>query len=256
VISVRIGEHILKYPRSGLLSIIEGEQTEWNYWSFKASAGIVARNGNTDQNDFNIHSFVRREAGRTRIDLEYIGNFGAVEGKQTIDNHNTSGRFDWLITQGFFVTPVHMTFFSDRFQNIDLRSTFGAGVGYFITRTKDVEWSITFGGGYQSTTYTSVLPGEERTQGTGIIIPGTGLEMDITGALEMDAEYYAQIGLAEPQNTFHHSNLQFQLDVLGDILDFTLSFTWDHNTNPQADENGLVPEKSDFRTSFGIGVDI
>jgi hypothetical protein len=256
VISVRIGEQILQYPRSGLLSIIEGEQTEWNYWSLKATAGIVARSGNTDQDDVNLYGFIRREAGQTRLDIEYVGNFGEVGGEQTIDNHDASVRFDWLITQGFFVTPFNMTLFSDRFQNIDLRSTFGAGVGYFITRTKDIEWSVTFGGGYQSTRYTSVLPGEERVKGTGIVIPGTILDMDLTGALEMKAEYYSQIGLADPKNTSHHTNLLFQLDVLGDILDFTLSFTWDHNTNPQSDENGIVPKKSDFRTSFGIGVDI
>jgi len=256
VISVRVGERVVQYPRSSLLSIMGGEQTEWNYWSLNASAGIVARNGNTDQDDVNLRGFIRREAGPTRLDIEYTGNFGTVGGEETVHSHNGSVRFDWLIMQGFFVTPFNMTLFSDRFQNIDLRSTFGVGVGYFVMRTKDVEWSVTFGGGHQSTRYTSVLPGEERIKGTAIIIPGTGLDMDLTGALEMKGEYYAQIGLADPKNTFHHTDVQFQLDILGDILGFTLSFTWDHNTNPQADENGVVPEKSDFRTSFGIGVDI
>lgn len=256
VISVRTRDLVLQYPRSSLLSIIEGEQTEWNYWSLNASAGIVARSGNTDQDDFNLRGFIRREAGPTRFDIEYTGNFGTVGGEKTVHSHSGSARFDWLIMQGFFVTPFNMTLFSDRFQNIDLRSTFGVGVGYFVTRTKDIEWSVSFGGGHQSTRYTSVLPGQELVKGTAIIIPGTILDMDLTGALEMKGEYYAQIGLAEPQNTFHHTDVQFKLDVLNDILGFTLSFTWDHNTNPQADENGIVPQKTDLRTSFGIGIDI
>ena len=256
IISIRVGGNVLHYPRSSLLSIIEGEQTEWNYWSLNASVGVVTRSGNTEQEDFNLHGFVRREQGQTRFDVDYTGNFGKVAGEQTVDNQNASARFDWLITQGFFVTPFSMTLFSDQFQNIGLRSTFGVGVGYFIKRDDQIEWSVTFGGGHQSTHFLSVLPGLEEDQGTAIITPGTVLDMDPPGALEVKVEYYSQIGPAAPKNTFHHTSILFALDLFGDMVDFSLSVTWDHNTNPQADVDGIVPEKSDFRTSFGIGVDI
>jgi hypothetical protein len=256
IISVRNGDVVNVYPKSMLLSIIEGTPTEWNYWSLKANIGFVARAGNTDQTDLNTYLFIRRETPRTRFDFNHAGNFGKVQDQLTISNRNVSAKFDWLVASGFFVTPMNITMFNDRFQNIDLRMTVSAGVGYFITRTGKIEWSVEMGGGYQKTTYHSVLAGEEAGQSVAIVNPATSLHLDVTKAFELDADYDAQIGLGTPRNTFHHTSLLFSLEVLGDMLDFTLSFIWDHNTNPQAAEDGTIPKRDDLRTSFGIGVDI
>jgi len=253
---VQAGQGLRVYPRSLLLSIISGTPTEWNYWSAKASLGLVTRRGNTNQNDLNAAVFLRRETPDTRLDLDYRGNFGDVSETTTINNHSINGELDWLVSSGYFVTPIWGNLLKDEFQNVELRSTIGAGVGYFLVRKKRIEWSINFGAGYQSTTYLSVEAGTDRVQQAGILVPATKLDMDITGSLDLVVDYNAQVGFGEPRNAFHHSSAYFSLDALGDILEFTLSVTWDHTTNPQAAEDGTIPKKDDVRTAFGIGIDL
>jgi hypothetical protein len=75
VFVIRSGEETREFARSNLLSIIEGEPTEWNFWSAKVSVGIIGRSGNTDQEDLNSIVLLRRQATRSRFDIEYKGNF-------------------------------------------------------------------------------------------------------------------------------------------------------------------------------------
>ena len=57
------------------------------------------------------------------------------------------------------------------------------------------------------------------------------------------------------KNTYHHANGVLSVDVLGDILDFDVSATWDRTESPQADAEGNVPNRDDLRISFGLGVE-
>jgi len=79
VIRILEGEETREGPRNGLLSVIEGSPSELNYWGVKASLGLTARRGNTDQSDVNSLVLIRREATRSRLDLTYTGNFSDVE---------------------------------------------------------------------------------------------------------------------------------------------------------------------------------
>jgi putative salt-induced outer membrane protein YdiY len=255
VVSIRIGEDVRNFPRSQLLSIIEGEPTELNFWSGKVQAGFVVRSGNTDQADLNTLLFLRRQTTRTRLDFNYKGNFGTVDSVQTINNHDGTARFNLLIASGFFVTPGSANLYADKFQNIALRTTVGAGLGYFITRKKKIEWNVKLTGGYQSTRYVSVEEGEDDRQSGGVVIPATSLDIDLTGSLELAAEYSATIDLTGSKNNFQHASLLFTLDAFGDILEVSLSFNWDHTGSPQPAADGTVPKSDDYRSAFGIGID-
>jgi hypothetical protein len=243
VVSIRIGEDVRSFSRSQLLSIIEGEPTELNFWSGKIQAGLTLRSGN------------RRQTPRTRLDINYTGNWGTVDSVQTINNHDGTAKFDLLIASGFFVTPASANLYANKFQNIDLRATVGAGLGYYITRKKTLEWQVKLTGGYQSTRFVSVEEGEDKTQTGAVIIPSASLDIDLTGSLELDANYSATKDLSGGNNNFQHASLLFTLDTFGDILEVSLSFTWDHTANPQPAADGTVPAADDYRSAFGIGID-
>jgi len=255
VVSIRIGEDVRSFPRPKLLSIIEGEPTELNFWSGRIQAGLVVRSGNTDQADLHTLLFLRRQTTRTRFDVNYTGNYGAVDSAQTINNHDATAKFDLLISSGFFVTPASVNLYADKFQNIALRTTVGAGLGYFITRKKKIEWNVKLTGGYQSTRYVSVEEGEDEGQSGAVVIPATSLDIDLTGSLELVADYSATKDLSGGKNNFQHASLLFTLDAFGDILEVSLSFTWDHTANPQPAADGTVPISDDYRSAFGIGID-
>ena len=242
------------FPRSDLLTIIEGALSAWNFWSVKVSLGLIARAGNTDQEDLTALVFLRRQAPRLRLDLEYKGNFSNTNDVRTVNNHRGSARFDYLVSRGFFVTPFSGDLYSDEFQNLDLRGTVSAGVGLFLIRKSGREWYVQLGGGYQHTRFVSVEPGESMEEQSGTINPSTALELDITGSLELSCDYNAQVTIPDTKGTVHHAFALLSFEITS-ILDLDVSLTWDRVENPKADAEGNVPKQDDYRLSFGLGLD-
>jgi putative salt-induced outer membrane protein YdiY len=255
VVSIRMGQDVRDLPRSKLLSIIEGEPTELNYWSGKLSAGFAAMSGNTNQENLNTMVFLRRQTTRTRLNIEYKGNYGKVDGELNVNNHDGTAKFNLLIASGFFVTPASVNLYADKFQNIALRSTIGAGLGYFIMRKKKVEWDVKVTGGYQSTRYVSVEEGQDGRQTGAVFIPSTSFDIDLLGSLELVAEYSATVDLSGGKNNFQHAYLLFTLDAFSDVLEVTFAVTLDRAANPQPAADGTVPDRNDYRTNIGIGID-
>lgn len=236
--------------------ILEGAQREIDFWSAKMTLGFVGRSGNSDQTDFNTAIKIRRQSPKARWDNKYVGNFGEVSGEENINNHDFSSALDMLLRAGFFVTPGALNLFHDRFQNIDLRTTIAAGMGYFIMRGGDIDWSVGLGAGYVNTKFGSVQEGESDTDDTFAMIPTTGVEWDITGDIEFDFNYRLQLAVPETRNSFHHAGGTLSFDIWGDILDLDLSLTWDRVESPRADADGNVPQRDDFRSTIGIGIDL
>lgn len=243
-------------PAADLVLIMEGKLRERNYWSARGSLGVVTRSGNSSQADMNTSLRLRRMTPGTRGLFNYAGNYGEVEGIQNINNHNLSVSFDILVASGFFVTPASVNLFRDPFTNIDVKSTVGAGVGYDILRDGDLDWGIGLSGGYQKTEYVSVEQGQDRTVGNATIIFSTEVAWDVTGDLEMMLDYNVQVGVPETSRAFHNAQVVFSFDVLGDVLDLDLGLVWDRVESPQANAEGEVPERDDFRSTIGIGFEL
>jgi putative salt-induced outer membrane protein YdiY len=254
VLKVRVGEEVLEFPRAMVLSIIEGKPTEWNYWSAKISFGLIARTGNTEQEDLNTVVLLRRQTTRGRLNLEYKGNFSKTRSEQTVNNHRGDISFDYLINRGFFITPAAITLFADEFQNIRIRGTFGAGAGYFVIRHSKMEWYFSLGGGYQVVDYLSVEPGEPQREESFALVPATRFEWDITGSIELESEYNAQVTIPEVKNTVHHAFALLSFELTS-IFDFDTSLTWDRVETPKRDADGNLPKRDDFRLSFALALD-
>ncbi len=254
-VTIRTDAGVQRLPREELLLILEGSGRELDYWSAKISAGLVARSGNTNQFDLNSTLRVRRLTPGSRGTLNYAGNYGNVEDVETINNHNLTAGLDILITGGFFVNPVTINMFRDPFQNIDLKSTIAAGVGYVILRDGSVDWTVGLSGGYQNTGHVSVEPGEDSRVENGTIIGYTEVEWDITGDIECLFDYNAQVGIPDTSQAFHHARASLSFDILGDILELDLAVIWDRIESPQRDAEGNLPERDDFRSTFGVGLD-
>lgn len=256
IVAIRTGDKVREFPRERLILILEGNPSERNFWSAKIGMGFVGRSGNTDQTDLNASLRLRRESPRTRFRTDYIGNVGRIGDEENVNSHSVALSLDALISAGFFIKPMDVDLYNDRFQNIKLRSTLSAGAGYDIIRGGEVEWSVGLGAGYLSTNYTSVQEGSDEKEGTFAITPSTSLEVDFTDDVEFMFDYSAQVGVPDPKNTYHHATGTLTVDILGDVLDFNLSVTWDRTETPQADAEGNVPDRDDVRVSFGLGVEL
>jgi hypothetical protein len=235
---------------------LEDSPREINFWSAKASLGITARAGNTDQQDVSTIVRIKREATRSRMNIGYQGNFGEVSGERTIDNHVGTVDVNIFISRKLYVTPASVEYYADKFQNIDYRATIGAGGGYYFFRQGNIDWSVGLGGGYQVTRNLSVEEGQDQKSETGTVIPSTKLESDVTKDIELDFEYSSNIGVPDPKSSTHHLTSILTVDFLRDIFELSMSFTWDRVENPTAREDGSVPRRDDYRFAFGFAVDL
>ncbi len=230
VVKILVGTEIREFPAAEIVSIVEGATSEWDRWSTKVSIGFVSRSGNTDQVDLNSMLFIRREGGHTRFDTNYNSNYGKLEGNQSVDNQRLHSELDVFLSQRLFATPASIELFSDRFQNINSRTTLGAGLGYKLVQGA-LDWYVQFSGGYVHTDYRSVEPGQSETDDTAALIPSTSVEWDPTGIIETSLIYAATISVPDVEDAFHH--LAALMDIeLYDILDFTVSITWDPGPEP------------------------
>jgi hypothetical protein len=243
-----------QFPRNQIEAILEGQPTEWNYWSAKVGMDLKTRTGNTNQKDFGSRIFLKREAPGSRIDLRYQGNFSETADIETVRNHRTNLEWKIFLSRRFFVTPVNDEFFVDGFQNIDLRGSIGAGVGYYLSRNSRADWYVDLGGAYQRTRYGSVAEGEEEIESQMTLPLRTTLEIDVTKKIELTGEYGVQVGLGSGASSIHHTFFLVEFDLFGDV-DFTASMTWDHATEPKPNAEGVAPLKDDLAVAYGLSID-
>jgi hypothetical protein len=64
-------------------------------------------------------------------------------------------------------------------------------------------------------------------------------------------DYNIAVGAPDTANTNHHFLAELSVDVIGE-LDFNIRFVWDRVGDPQADDNGDVPENDDLYLTFGV----
>jgi len=241
-----------KIPRAEVLSILPGEATEGDYWSGKLSIGITVRSGNVDQTDMNSIIDIWRRSPLSRVGLNYVGNYGVLEGVESANNHRLAARYDYFLSRKFFLTPLSFTAYRDPFQNIDLQATPAVGVGYHIFNRGDLTWDVDGGLGYQFTRFVSVEEGEDTTNGTAALLLGTDFDMDLTEKLELKVDYSIQMGLPTLSDYTSHFLIALSFDVIAD-LDLDITFVWDRVNEPRTAASGDTPLPDDYRLSVGIG---
>ena len=241
-------------PRDDLYRMVSDAQRERDHWSGKLSLGINVREGNTDQRDVTGAFNAKRRTPKSRLDLQMNSTFSEVEGIETVDNQRLQTVFDLFLSPRFFVTPIGLELYRDPFQNIALRTTPYAGVGYAAVDRKRVEWDLSLGAGARRTEFESVEPGEDDVSTTATAVVGTTLDSDITKDVELDLSYQAQIGVDDVENTNQHLAVTLSVDLWWDLeLDF--SVYWDRVGQPEPDSDGNTPQKDDLRMVFGLAWD-
>ena len=243
------------YLRSDLIGITPTGKREINNWSASLDAGLTLRSGNTRQVDFNAQVNIDRRTPSTHLSLEYLGNFGEVQGEQTANNHRITAEFDYFLSRRVYVIVPFAELYRDPLQNLDYRLTLGSGVGYDLIKKPSVEWSVSAGPAYQENYYTSVAQGESQEPGALALVAGTKFHADLTKHVELDLELRAQVTSKTVGETSYHGLAKLKYEIHKHLNLYT-SFIWDRITNPQTAANGITPLKDDFCLVTGLGVDL
>jgi len=249
-----IGEEQLSFPRADILSVTAGVPRERNFWVGDITLGGNFRSGNTEQAEASTRINFQRRTVIDRIVMDHLGNYSRTNGVETANNQRGSVTWDRFRSEKLFVRPLFGEYYSDPFQNVELRYTIGTGAGYQIRDTSKTDWSVFLGPAYQETTFDEVELGQPRNETSWALSAGMTFKTDLTSRIEYGYDYNFQLTSEEAGVYNHHmiSTLSFELT---DTFDFDLSMVWDRIKEPRPNADGSVPEKDDYRLIIGIGYD-
>lgn len=242
------------HPRADLLAITPTGNREMDKWTGKISAGVSFRSGNTRETDVNAHVALERRTPDTRLSLDYLGNYGNVNGAQTEQNHRLSGTFDYFLSRRLYVRVPDVEYYRDPLINLRHQLTLGAGVGYDLVNTPRTEWNLTVSPSWQRNWFVSVLDGQSTTADSVALVFETRFDTELTKRLDLIFEYRAQLSRKETGNDTHHAltTLEFEIHKR---LKLDLTFTWDRTSSPQTESGGTTPTPDDFRLITSLGID-
>jgi putative salt-induced outer membrane protein YdiY len=252
-IRIDTGTEVVEVRRQDVVGILSGEGKEANFWSGEASLGLSARSGNTEQMDLTMRGEVRRRTVLTRFKASYTGEISTVNNDATANSHRVPVSFDVFLTRRFFLTVPALEYYTDEFQNISTRLTFGLGVGYEIVDNSWVMWEVGAGAAYQYTGYEPGTTGDPSAQ-DGAAVATTELNFDLPRGLEWDNSYKLQLVVTDLGKTNHHAESTLSFDVWGP-LELDLTFMFDRVEDPVSKSGGDPPESNDYRFTVGLSVE-
>jgi hypothetical protein len=242
------------YPRAELLAITPTGTREIDKWTGKVTAGVSFRAGNTRETDVDVHAAFQRRTPDTRLNLDYLGNYGKINGSEVEQNHRFIGQFDYFLSRRLYVRLPDVEYYRDPLQNLDHRLTLGAGVGYDLVKTPRTEWNVTVSPSWQRNWFSSVPVGEDATVDSVAWVLSTRFDAELTQKLDFIFEYRGQLSRQETGNDTHHAVTTLEFEIRKH-LNLDVSFVWDRISSPQTESGGGTPTPDDFRLITALGVD-
>ena len=237
--------------RSEVLTITAWHPIAANLWRLNATIGITLNSGNTESQATKVFVNAKRRDANSRTILEYTGIIEETNNDETANNHRLRGYYDIFETKNFFYRPISLEYYRDDFQNLDYRITYSPGIGFYLIDTEIVEWDLTVGPGFQQSRFITVEAGGNRTESsTGLGLVSTA-HVDITEDVEWITEYSLQTADEQAGGNTQRLLTRLLVELTSD-LNFDISYMLDHVESPVADENGITPDNTDTRLTFGL----
>jgi putative salt-induced outer membrane protein YdiY len=250
IITTDDGDMALK--RSDIRSVIPGHMRERNYWSGKISLGATYQRGNTDQTDINTSFRLERRDALSRLTFNYDGTYSTVNGEETTDTQHALINWDVYVTERFYLRPIRVEAFHDRFQNIEYRITPSVGAGYDLIDDGDLRWTVGAGFGWQFIRYDEAPPGESLTDDTAAVLFGTEVVWEATSNIDIRFAYSVTSPVPDSNTYNSRADFRAEFDLWRD-LESDVGVVWNHDNDPQAETDGSLPDKDDVRLFVGLG---
>ena len=90
-VSLDINGDIQQFPRYRLVAVTPAAYRELDNWRGNVVLGSNIRQGNTETVEFDLLTSLERRTPRSRVNLDYLGNFNEADGEQVANNHRLNG---------------------------------------------------------------------------------------------------------------------------------------------------------------------
>jgi putative salt-induced outer membrane protein YdiY len=100
-------------------------------WTGSVTVGGNLQSGNTDRASASVGAAAERKTERDRFSLGFLYNYGEENDQLTVRNTYASAKYDYFFSKKLY-GYLGLELLNDQFQDIDLRTTVGPGIGYQI----------------------------------------------------------------------------------------------------------------------------
>lgn len=240
-----------EYKRHDLVSVTPKAAKERDRWRGDIDLALSVREGNTDIWEYSVGAKLQRRTPVSRWTFDYLGNKNETDGERVEDSHRFNIAADRFTGRRLYWRPIAGQYFRDQLQNIEDQATVDSGIGFHLVDTPRTTWDLQAGVGGNYLKNVSVEAGESNGEWTPVATFGSDLEVEVTSWLD----YELMIDMWFLENSAgkyqHHIVTTLSSDLFGD-LDLDISLVWDHTENPQAAQDGTIPEQDDYRVQVGI----
>jgi len=164
-------------------------------WTLSLFAGLNGQTGNSERFAFNGGVEALRETPGDRLDLWLQGRFAQDNGDRTQNEILGGAKLEVDVSEKWFVWGRGELEF-DEFENLDLRSTVSAGVGYWFIEEDDHEFKGRAGLGYVHESFDNGV-----TEDRGVVELGIDYLIDINPLLQFTHSSTVYPALDELENT-------------------------------------------------------
>jgi putative salt-induced outer membrane protein YdiY len=144
-------------------------------WSGRAEAGLAGKSGNTDRIDARALVTATRTGPHGRLTLALRGAYAEVEGDRSQNELMGTELYERDLTDRLFAFEK-LALEYDEFENLDLRATLSAGLGYFLIRSTRQELKVRGGLAYQ---YEEFSDGGSSTEDNFLLEAGYDYRLDL-----------------------------------------------------------------------------
>ena len=239
----------LTIPRTEIVSLVPGGDSELDYWSFLVGVDYGMRDGNTEQVDLSGRMSIDRRTATLRFLNNYRGIYESQDNEKITNNHRARSSLDIFLTSRFYVTVPSIEYYKDEFKSLKHRVSTGGGVGYEFIRNQNMELDVSVGGVHQ---FQESEEGKKSDDFAGVV--GVDLDFDFPGGTELDNSYKAQIVATDMDKTSHHFESILSVDIWGP-LDLDVTFMLDRIEKPEQANDGTRPDENDISIMAGMSID-
>ncbi|RLP53409.1 MAG: DUF481 domain-containing protein [Ketobacter sp.] len=240
---------------SDIIGVAVGIPKERELWTGNVAVGMSLRGGNVEQSDVDVSTRFTRRTAHSTVRLSYVGNFTKTNDIETANDHLADATYDYRLNKDWFLRPFGMEYYQDPFQNIDSQWKFSVGAGYYIIDNNDILWTVAAGPGYQETRYNTVPAGDDLDSHSGTFQISSEYDQDLTDDVDLYWLYEFTASNDATGRGKHHAEVALDIDLISDI-DFRIAAYFDHIDRPQPDDDGVIPDNSDYRLTVGLNYDL
>jgi putative salt-induced outer membrane protein YdiY len=220
-------------------ALVEVKELEVAYYRYEADVGVGfnAASGNSESSSLALSASLDPEWGPNALHLQ--GSWNRQESNQVLsaDNWNVVLQYQRDLPREWFAFGLTSQE-SDPFQNLVLRSIYGAGAGYRFYDVDPTHLSVSLGAGYIQENYSG--PSADRDLPAALWT--LNFERDFFDS-DLTIYHRQTIAKALTKSELLVQTVQgVKLDLFGDF-DLRLEFDWDYNSDPALG----VSRRHDFR---------